>query len=201
MKTAAVIYATREGHTTLVTRCAARLLRDLGIGVDVMRLRDDEPDMRLGDYSAVILASSVHFQKHERAMVRFVRQHRGELEAMPAAFLSVNLSQAGLEVTEATPEQRAHAVAGVHEILDRFYAETGWYPEHVLSVAGALLYTRYNFLVRFVLKQIAKRGGGSTDTSRDHIYTNWNALESFVGRFAEAANLTTVHHFGPRAFT
>ncbi len=50
-------------------------------------------------------------------------------------------------------------------------------------VAGALLYTKYNFLVRFVMRRIAKKGGPETDTSRDYEYTNWAALDKFVDEF------------------
>jgi menaquinone-dependent protoporphyrinogen oxidase len=50
----------------------------------------------------------------------------------------------------------------------------------VKPVAGALLYTKYNFIVRFVMKQIVKKKSGSTDTSRDHEYTDWAALDRFV---------------------
>jgi len=47
-------------------------------------------------------------------------------------------------------------------------------------VAGALSYTKYNFLVRFVMKRIAKAQGASTDTSRDHELTDWEALDHIV---------------------
>ena len=51
-------------------------------------------------------------------------------------------------------------------------------------VAGALLYTRYNFLVRFVMRQITKAEGGDTDTSRDYEYTDWDAVDRFAEAFA-----------------
>jgi menaquinone-dependent protoporphyrinogen oxidase len=35
------------------------------------------------------------------------------------------------------------------------------------------------------MKRIAKHAGGSTDTSRDHEYTDWVALEQFVAALAE----------------
>ena len=35
-------------------------------------------------------------------------------------------------------------------------------------MAGACLYTRYNFLIRMIMKQISRQAGGSTDTTRDH---------------------------------
>jgi menaquinone-dependent protoporphyrinogen oxidase len=51
-------------------------------------------------------------------------------------------------------------------------------------VAGAILYTKYNFLLRFVMKQIAKKAGASTETSQDYEYTDWVALDRFVEELA-----------------
>jgi len=92
----------------------------------------------------------------------------------------VSLTQAGVEDENAPPERRARAKTDVRRMTDVFLAETGWHPEHIEAVAGALRYTKYNFVLRFVMKQIAKRAGGSTDTSRDHEYTDWAALDRLV---------------------
>jgi menaquinone-dependent protoporphyrinogen oxidase len=35
------------------------------------------------------------------------------------------------------------------------------------------------------MKRIAKREGGSTDTSHDHEYTDWDAVARFTNRFLE----------------
>lgn len=118
-------------------------------------------------------------------MVRFVKEHRAEIESVPNAFISVTLSEAGAERSDATPAEHAKFVSGVQEVINRFLDETGWRPKHVKPVAGALLYTRYNFLIRFVMKRIARAEGGSTDTSRDHEYTDWAALDRFVAELAD----------------
>jgi menaquinone-dependent protoporphyrinogen oxidase len=46
-------------------------------------------------------------------------------------------------------------------------------------VAGALVYTKYDYFKRLVMKLIADRRGGDTDTSKDHEYTDWAALYRF----------------------
>ena len=71
------------------------------------------------------------------------------------------------------------------EIIERLVAETGWRPHRVELVAGALPYTRYNFLVRFVMRRIARKEGGDTDTSRDYEYTDWSAVERFALEFLQ----------------
>jgi menaquinone-dependent protoporphyrinogen oxidase len=40
-------------------------------------------------------------------------------------------------------------------------------------------------LTRLVMRYIAKRAGGPTDTSRDYDFTDWNALARFAGEFAD----------------
>ena len=139
--------------------------------------------LKLCDYDGAIVAASIHFGKHEKEMIRFVQQHRDSLAALPCAFLSVSGSEASAELASVSPKQRAHAAAEVQRMLERFFGATQWRPEHTLPVAGAVLYTKYNFLLRFVMKSIAKKNGGSTDTSIDHEYTNWNKLDQFVESF------------------
>ena len=184
MKTVGVLYATREGHTQRIAEHVAAELRVRGLHPEVENLRERWAAINLRDYSAVILAASVHAGAHESEMVKFVKAHRDELESMPAAFLSITLSEAGAERTDATPLEHAQFVADVEQMIDKFFKDTGWHPQRVKPVAGALLYTRYNVLVRFLMKRIARKSGGSTDTSRDHVYTDWQALDHFVDEFA-----------------
>jgi menaquinone-dependent protoporphyrinogen oxidase len=190
MKPIGVFYATREGHTHKIAERVAEDLRKRGFEADVNDLRD-EAAIDLRNYGGVILAASVHIGRHEPEMVEFVKRHRAELEAMPAAFLSVTLSEAGAERAEATPEEHARFVADVQGMLDRFFKETGWHPRRVKPVAGALLYTQYNFLIRFVMRRIARKAGAATDTSHDYEYTDWVALDHFVEELAEEISRST----------
>ena len=50
--------------------------------------------------------------------------------------------------------------------------------------AGALLYTRYGWVKRHLMRAIARHEGGDVDTSRDHDYTDWDAVEHFAGDVA-----------------
>jgi menaquinone-dependent protoporphyrinogen oxidase len=191
MKPVGVFYATREGHTRRVAEQVAAGLRSRGLDVVLSVVGDCGVPRDLADaHSAVLLAASVHMGTHEPEMIAFARNHRASLESLPNAFLSVTLSEAGVERKDATPEAHARFVADVRGMVDRFVADTGWHPERVVPVAGALRYSQYKFFVRLVMKRIARRAGGSTDTSRDHDYTDWAALDRFVAEFAHevAAN-------------
>lgn len=183
MQTILVVYATREGHTRRIAEHVAEGLRKHSIAVEILDARESEEPLDLSKFSATILAASVHLGRHEKEMVRFVQRNRAQLEALPSAFLSVSLSEAGVESEDTTAEHRAQAARDVARIMDAFFQRTGWHPDRSHAVAGALLYTEYNLLVRWVMRGIAKHEGGSTDTSRDHVYTDWDALDRFVDAF------------------
>jgi menaquinone-dependent protoporphyrinogen oxidase len=185
MKLIAVLYATREGHTCLIAERIADRFHAQGFDVLIRNVRDDDPPINLSQCSGAILAASVHAGKHEPEMVQFVREHRRELDRVPTGFLSVTLSQAGVERSYATPVEHAGFTADVRKMLNDFFEETQWRPDVVEPVAGALVYRKYNFLVRWMMKRIAQKAGGSTDTSRNHDYTNWEALDRFANSFAQ----------------
>jgi menaquinone-dependent protoporphyrinogen oxidase len=110
--------------------------------------------------------------------VRFVREHRQLLEKIPSAFFSV-----GLAVASRTHDGAAQS----RGIVDKFLTATGWHPERVELVAGALPYSKYNFLVRFVMRRISAKEGGDTDTSRDYEYTDWSSVDRFARELVQGA--------------
>jgi menaquinone-dependent protoporphyrinogen oxidase len=192
MKSIAIFYATREGHTRKIAERIAVDLTNLGFLADVKDTRDPHTMIDLGMYSSAILAASVHMGSHEKEMVRFVKHYRADLERIPTVFLSVTLSEAGVERPGQSPEARARSEAGVKQVIDKFIHDTGWHPTHIKAVAGALPYTKYNPIVRFVMKHIAQSEGADTDTTKEYEYTDWVSLDHFVEEFArETANQVT----------
>jgi menaquinone-dependent protoporphyrinogen oxidase len=184
MKRVAVIFATSEGHTCRIAEHVADGLRVHGIETHVRDVCETSRKLDLDAFDAVVLAAPVHIGRHGKKMEAFIRAHRAELERIPSAFVSVSLSQAGAQTPDAPAEKRAQAAADVQGMLDELVRRTGWRPARVKPVAGALMYRRYNFLVRFVMKRIARRAGGPTDTSRNHDLTDWHDLDRFVDTLA-----------------
>ncbi len=181
--TAVIFYATREGHTRRIAERIANDLNLAGVPVDLFDMRTAGA-IDWTRYSAACVAASVHVGRHEREAVEFVKAHRASLERVHAAFISVTLSEAGVENPNRTDAERKHAAEDVQRMIDDFLRETGWRPREVLPVAGALAYTKYNPLLRFVMKRIARRAGGPTDTSRDHVLTDWRLVDGFAKRLA-----------------
>jgi menaquinone-dependent protoporphyrinogen oxidase len=181
--TAAVFYATREGHTKKIAERIAVDLRARGAAVDVFDVRVcGDPDWT--KYSVACLAASVHLGHHEREMIAFAKKHREALERLGAAFVSVTLSEAGAEDPRKPAPERLAAAADAQRMIDVFIEESGWRPAHALAAAGALAYSKYNFLVRFMMKRIARKAGAPTDTSRDYEFTDWPTIDRFADRLA-----------------
>lgn len=167
-----ILYGTTDGHTGKVARFMATELRSRGALVDVFNAADTNPDP--AGYEAVIVAGSVHAGGYQQPLVRWVQAHARALAAMPSAFVSVCLG---------ILQEDVRVIRELDAIVNRFEAVTGWTPERVKLVAGALLYTRYGWLKRQVMRRISRKAGGSTDTSRDHEYTDWPDVRAFVGSF------------------
>lgn len=167
-----VLYGTSDGQTAKVARViGARLLVD-GIDTDIIQAGTADPSP--ADYDGIIIAASVRAGGYQKAVRKWVRRHVAEFGARPDAFVSVCLSVASTHAKE-----REEAAA----IPRRFFDSVGWHPAVVTIVAGALLYTKYNIVIRWIMKRIAQQAGGDTDVSRDYEYTDWRALREFAGAF------------------
>ena len=176
-----IVYATHYGQTGKVARFVADCLTEHGGDVTLLNANELPRHTTLphgktpSNYDAVIVGASIVFGRHQRAIARFVTKHRDALNAMPTAFISVSDSAA----TQLDPTH-AHA----HSAVDTFLRTTGWHPGRVELVGGALAFTKYNPVLRFVMKRISASEGGPTDTSRNYEFTDWEALGRFVDAFA-----------------
>jgi menaquinone-dependent protoporphyrinogen oxidase len=177
---AAIFYATREGQGKRVAEHVAASLRANRFDVKICNVRDSPELIDTQPYQLAFVIASVHLGHHEREILRFVKSHRADLVRLGAPFLSLTLSEAGAEDPTAPPEKRMAAAADAQRMIDVFVQDTGWRPAYVLPVAGALAYTKYNFFIKLIMKNIARKAGGPTDTSRDYEFTDWDAVDRFV---------------------
>lgn len=166
-------YGTSEGQTAKVAAVIAEVMRERGHEaecVDVGGLTDHALD----DHDGAIVGASIHMGKHDKHVARFVERNRDVLERLPSAFFSVSLAAHG------DPEE-------ARRYVQEFEDGTGWRPDLVAMFSGALLYTQYGFVKRTVMKKIArdKPGNLGVDTSRDYVYTEWDAVKRFAEHCAD----------------
>ena len=171
-----IAYATTHGQTETIASFIRLKLEQAGLQVTLANLKEGPPPP-LNEFSGVIVGASIIARGHQPAAAAFIREHRDALNAMPAAFFSVSASAGS---------SREQGRAAARRLRDEFLAEIGFRPALTESIAGAIKYTRYNFLLRWYMKRASGMNGGSTDTSRDHEYTDWSQVAAFARRFADA---------------
>lgn len=186
MKPVLLIYATREGHTRHIAEDLGVTLAAQQCPFDVIDAAHIPGGFSLEKYSAAIVSASLHLGQHEPEIVKFVKDNLPGLQQVPTLFLSVSLSEVTVEDSNAPPQKRAAAKVAVKRTIDRLLAETGWRPSHIAAVAGALMYSRYNFAIRFVMMLITGKSGAPIDTSRDYEFTDWIKLHGLVQEFVQS---------------
>ena len=172
MPTILLVHASRHGHTTEIARRIGGALEREGLRV-VLRPASDDPAPL--DYDGVIVGASIHAGSYQREIVEWAARHRAVLAQRPSAFFSSCLT-----VADGKPESWATA----RGYVDAFVEKTGWTPDRAVTFAGALQYREYGFLTRLAIRQMMRKGGHPTDTSRDYDFTDWDAVETFAHEFA-----------------
>jgi menaquinone-dependent protoporphyrinogen oxidase len=177
MSNVLIVYATGEGQTAKIARHIAATLNGAGHTTELLDAASHRTPLDLERFQVVVVGGPVHAGGYPRSLVRFVREHRRLLESVRAVFFSVSLA-----VLSRTSDGRAQTL----QVVDAFVKRTGWRPERVELFAGALPYTKYNFVTRFIMRRIVAKEGGDVDTSRDYEYTDWSAVERFARGLVEA---------------
>lgn len=177
-----VVYGTTEGQTRKIAEFMADVLKQSGYEVTISNAAAQPPAP--SGFDAVIAGGSIHINKYQSAVTNYIRQNVDALNSMPGAFFSVCMAAASKNEKEHREAER---------ITTEFLQRIGWKPLSTTQVAGALMYTQYGFFKRLIMKYIARKEGGATDTSHDYEYTDWNAVREFVTGFAEKVNRTIVH--------
>lgn len=167
----AIVYSSKHGHVREIAERLAAIAAEHEAActvIDARRAGTAEPD-RCG---GIVIAGSVHFGRHSRALRRFVERNRQWLSTVPSAFISVSAAAASLD-------GRAEAV----QYMEDFFRVTGWRPDSALSAAGAVQYTKYDPLTRLIMRFASRTAGRETDLSHDYVYTDWNELGLFMDEF------------------
>lgn len=172
-----IAYGTTEGHTRTICEQIRDWLVESGHQVVLVDTKAKATAPPFTGIECAIIAGSLHQEKHQASLVRFVKQYRELLSKIPTLMLSVSL-------TAVLRDDKHLAEAKV--CVDRFTVDTKWMPTAVHLVAGALKYTEYDWMKRMLMKMIVKKNGGDIDTHHDYVYTDWDDLKAVVFAFAGA---------------
>jgi menaquinone-dependent protoporphyrinogen oxidase len=177
-----IVYGTKYGQTARIADRIADTLMAEGFEATIVHAhsRSLPGNHNFGEFAGVVVGASVIRGRHQHEIERFVRSNLDSLAKLPSAFFSVSGAAASSKPGD---QDRARG------FVDLFLSRTGWHPSTTQLFGGAIAYTRYPFLLRWMMKRMTKREGGPTDASRDHDLTNWPHVEQFAREFARR-----VHH-------
>jgi menaquinone-dependent protoporphyrinogen oxidase len=176
-------YATREGQTGKIAREIAGHLRKAGADVQLLDARDATPAVQvdLDCFDLLVFGASMHAGGLERELVEFVNARAADIRAKRRSFFLVLLSAATKD-----PDLRSRSLADAREKMN---AQLKVPFEDTEMIAGALKYSRYPLPLRWLMKRIAAKAGGDTDTSRDYEYTDWVQVEAYGKRLSAACEM------------
>lgn len=172
-----IAYATTEGQSAKIANHIANVLATGGHDTTVADVKQVSD---LASYDAVVLGGSIHAGHYQRRLLDFAKRVHDGLVQRPTAFYTVCLAAAGKD---------PRAIADIQQKVAEFERAAGFEPHDETVLAGALKYRSYGLIKRFLMKTIAGRSGGETDTSQDYEYTDWSVVSAFAQHFSEH-----VHH-------
>lgn len=173
MKHLAIVAATQYGQTAKIAEFIRARSVAAGYKVEVLVItgRDDFVAFNPEPFDTVIVGCPVYAGSFNRALVEWAKFHADVLRFKHCGFFMVSMNRA-----DARPE----AKVADRELIASFLDQTGLKPTVVRSFAGAVNYTKYGLIMRWIMKSIVRRAGGPTDTHRDHELTDWDAVTAFT---------------------
>lgn len=171
-----IIYGTTEGQTRKIARFMEEQLQAKGHRVTIADATEEPPIA--DDFEVVLIGSSVHIHKYNNAVKHYINHHIDALNSRPMAFFSVSMAVAS-QIEEEHDD--------IQQLANDFMHECGLTEPYVFHIAGALRYTKYDYFKRLLMRMIAQKEGGSTDTSKDHEYTDWENIKSDLFSFIDQA--------------
>ncbi|MGP1959072.1 MAG: menaquinone-dependent protoporphyrinogen IX dehydrogenase [Arsenophonus sp. NC-CH8-MAG3] len=167
-----LLFSSKNGQTKKIILKITEYLRKEGNQCDVRDLNIDK-NFNLSAYQKVLVGVSIHYGHFNSSVLNFAQNYQKELNTMPSAFFSVNL----------TARKNGKDTSETNVYVRKFLSKTPWKPTITNVFAGALRYPQYNWFDRIMIQFIMKITGGETNTNKEVEYTDWQKVEYFAHEF------------------
>ncbi|WP_224450529.1 flavodoxin domain-containing protein [Haloprofundus salilacus] len=169
------VYATGEGQTAKIAERIDAEFRDRGHETTTVNVKEIDADFNIDDFDAVLVGASIHMGKQQKAVRKFAKANRDALATKLNGFFQVSGSSGA-----GTEEGAAEAA----RYVDEFIEATDWHPDRIGLFGGALRFSEYGFLMRALVKFVARTDSSGTNPLADVEYTDWEEVEMFADEFA-----------------
>ena len=178
MKRVAIVVNTRFGQTDKIAVHLRQRLLAQGLEAHVFSVRrsKDVPEVNVLDFDAVIIGAPVYRHQFSKDLIRWTRKNLASLSSKNVGFFTVS-GNAG--------DPRKEARAADDTLIKQFLDQSGLKAQFVGSFGGCIHYTKYNFILKFIMKKINEKATGEADTTRDVELTDWTQVVSFADAFVQ----------------
>ena len=169
------IYSTVDGHTLEICERLKDIVEAHGHVVSLVELgAGPAPDPAAFD--GVVIGASVRYGKHRPEVAAFMNRHAERLQAVQAAFFSVN-------AVARKPEKRS---PDTNPYVRKFLEGLSFEPRTIEIFGGKIDYPRYSRWDRAMIRLIMWITKGPTDPDAVVDFTDWQQVEAFGERIARA---------------
>lgn len=169
MEKIAIVFASKGGQTRKIAGYMAERARAAGHAVQLIDASD--PEALKPGTTLVLLGSPVYRGKFLKPVMAWAKAHREFLRHSTSGLFTVSLNAADRHATARKDDAR---------LLREFMEKCGWVPDYAASIAGALNYLDYNWLLRRIMRSISAKAGGDVDMSANYDYTDWRQIDGFL---------------------
>jgi menaquinone-dependent protoporphyrinogen oxidase len=168
-----IVFSTVDGHTQKICERIQGTLEAQGHFVTLAEV-SEALSMDSSAFDRIVIGASIRYGRHRPAVFDFIDRHLATLQRLPSAFFSVNVvaRKPGKDTPEGNPYVR------------KFLRQSPWTPTVLAAFAGRIEYARYRLVDRLMIQFIMWITRGPTDPRTSVEFTDWPAVETFVGRLA-----------------
>ena len=163
-----ILYSTTDGHTLAICRHLQKVIEQDAHDV-TMKCVDDDPAIDISPYDKVVVGARIRYGKHTPQVFRFAQLHKQALDAKPNAFFTVNV--VARKPGKNTPETNPYML--------KFLKQSAWRPKELAVFAGRIVYARYGWRDRMIIRFIMWMTKGPTAADTDVDFTDWKKVEAF----------------------
>jgi menaquinone-dependent protoporphyrinogen oxidase len=170
LKSVLVLYCSLRGHTARVARRICESVVAAGGRAEMMEIKEAiHEGVEWDRYDVIVLGAPVVYGTYDKAFLRFVRDHKSQLDAKPNSFFNVS-------VVARTPEK---ATVEGNRYLQKFLQISPWKPRDLKVIAGKVNYPAWRWYDVLMIQMIMKMTHGPTDRHTVIDYTNWQDVDAY----------------------
>ena len=142
MNNGLIIYSSTDGQTKLIAEYIFYNLNKK-FNYKLISIKDVN-NFNLNDFDSIIVGASIRYGKYQDELYQFINNNIFELNNSKSCFFSVNA---------VARKNNKNSIYSNPYIL-KFFKNNLWKPDNIAVFAGKIVYQKYNFLDRHVIRFI-----------------------------------------------